>query len=150
MLRRVEAGGRQAAINDGDVEFPSRMSFMDWLKLLKWRKTTGTRPLKKRDGVSTTLEEENKLWKEVMDFLHDADEEELEEEEEEEDEEEEEEEADAAVDPAPPGSHPAAGAHTGLTDEELAALEATSVELLPDIGTKYKQELEPKHCWQYN
>ena len=27
---------------------------------------------------------------------------------------------------------PAAGAHTGLTDEELAALEATSVELLPD------------------
>ena len=52
------------AINDGDVEFPSRMSFMDWLK---WRKTTGTRPLKKRDGVSTTLEEENKLWKEVMD-----------------------------------------------------------------------------------
>ena len=116
------------AINDGDVEFPSRMSFMDWLK---WRKTTGTRPLKKRDGVSTTLEEENKLWKEVMDFLHDADEEELEEEEEE-DEEEEEEEVDAAVDPAPPGSHPAAGAHTGLTDEELAALEATSVELLPD------------------
>ena len=87
--------------------------------------------LKKRDGVSATLEEENKLWKEVMDFLHDADEEELEEEEEE-DEEEEEPEADAAVDPAPPGPHPAAGAHTGLTDEELAALEATSVELLPD------------------
>ena len=115
------------AINDGDVEFPSRMSFMDWLK---WRKTTGTRPLKKRDGVSTSLEEENKLWKEVMDFLHDADEEELEEEEE--DEEEEEEEVDAAVDPPPPGAHPAAGAHTGLTDEELAALEATSVELLPD------------------
>ena len=114
------------AINDGDVEFPSRMSFMDWLK---WRKSTGTRPLKKRDGVSTTLEEENKLWKEVMDFLHDADEEELEEEE---DEEEEEEEVDAAVDPPPPGAHPAAGAHTGLTDEELAALEATSVELLPD------------------
>ena len=87
------------AINHGDVEFPSRMSFMDWLK---WRKTTGTRPLKKRDGVSTSLEEENKLWKEVMDFLHDADEEELEEEEE--DEEEEEEEVDAAVDPPPPGA----------------------------------------------
>ena len=115
------------AINDGDVEFPGRVSFMDWLK---WRKTTGTRPLKKRDGVSTTLEEENKLWKEVMDFLHDAGEEELEEEEE--DEEEEEPEADVAVNPAPPGPHPAAGAHTGLTDEELAALEATSVELLPD------------------
>ena len=81
-------------------------------------------------GVSTTLEEENKLWKEVMDSLHDAGEEELEEEEE--DEEEEEPEADVAVDPAPPGPHPAAGAHTGLTDEELAALEATSVELLPD------------------
>ena len=50
------------AINDGDVEFPGRMTFMDWLK---WRKSTGTRPLKKRDGVSTTLEEENVLWKEV-------------------------------------------------------------------------------------
>ena len=52
-----------------------------------------------------------------MDFLHDAGagEEELEEE----DEEEEEEEQD--VD-APPASHPAAIAHTGLTDEELAAL----------------------------
>ena len=37
------------AINDGDVEFPSRMSFMDWLK---WRKTTGTRPLKQRDGAA--------------------------------------------------------------------------------------------------
>ena len=73
------------AINDGDVEFPGRMTFMDWLK---WRKSTGTRPLKKRDGVSTTLEEENVLWKEVMDFLHDAGEEELEEEEEEEEEEE--------------------------------------------------------------
>ena len=115
------------AINDGDVEFPGRMTFMDWLK---WRKSTGTRPLKKRDGVSTTLEEENVLWKEVMDFLHDAGEEELEEEEEEE--EEEEQEADTAVEPAPPAPHPAAGAHTGLTDEELAGLDATSVELLPD------------------
>ena len=80
------------AINDGEVEFPGRMTFMDWLK---WRKSTGTRPLKKRDGVSTTLEEENVLWKEVMDFLHDAGEEELEGEEEEE--EEEEQEADTAV-----------------------------------------------------
>ena len=70
------------------------------------------------------------LWKEVMDFLHDAGEEELEEEEEEE--EEEEQEADTAVEPAPPATHPAAGAHTGLTDEELAGLDATSVELLPD------------------
>ena len=70
------------------------------------------------------------LWKEVMDFLHDAGEEELEEEEEEE--EEEEQEADTAVEPAPPAPHPAAGAHTGLTDEELAGLDATSVELLPD------------------
>ena len=110
------------AMNDGDVEFPGRMTFMDWLK---WRKSTGTRPLKKRDGVSTTLEEENVLWKEVMDFLHDAGEEELEEE-------EEEQEADTAVEPAPPATHPAAGAHTGLTDEELAGLDATSVELLPD------------------
>ena len=65
-----------------------------------------------------------------MDFLHDAGEEELEEEEEEE--EEEEQEADTAVEPAPPATHPAAGAHTGLTDEELAGLDATSVELLPD------------------
>ena len=115
------------AINDGEVEFPGRMTFMDWLK---WRKSTGTRPLKKRDGVSTTLEEENVLWKEVMDFLHDAGEEELEEEEEEE--EEEEQDVDAAVEPAPPPAHPAAGAHTGLTDKEFAGLDATSVELLPD------------------
>ena len=43
---------------------------MDWLK---WRKTTGTRPLKKRDGGSTSLEKKKKLWKKVMDFLHDAD-----------------------------------------------------------------------------
>ena len=115
------------AINDGEVEFAGRMTFMDWLK---WRKSTGTRPLKKRDGVSTTLEEENALWKEVMDFLHDAGEEELEEEEEEE--EEGEQDVEAAVEPAPPTPHPAAGAHTGLTDEELAGLDATSVELLPD------------------
>ena len=60
-----------------------------------------------------------------MDFLHDAGEEELEEEEEEE-EEEEAEEGDTAVDPAPPVPHPAAGAHTGLTDEELAGLGAPS------------------------
>ena len=52
------------------------------------------------------------LWKEVMDFLHDAGEEELEEEEEEE--EEEEQEADTAVEPAPPAPHPAAGAHTDV------------------------------------
>ena len=72
------------AINDGEVEFLAKMTFMDWLK---WRKSTGTCPLNKRDGVSTTLEEKNQLWKEVMDFLHDAGEEELEEEEEEEEEE---------------------------------------------------------------
>ena len=124
---RPEGATLLDAINDGDVEFPGRMTFMDWLK---WRKSTGTRPLKKRDGVSTTLEEENALWKEVMDFLHDAGEEELEEEEEEE--EEEEQDVDAAVEPAPPSPHPAAGAHTGFTDEELAGLDATSVELLPD------------------
>ena len=53
-------------------------------------------------------------------------------EEEEEEEEEEEQEADTAVEPAPPAPHPAAGPHTGLTDEELAGLDATSVELLPD------------------
>ena len=110
------------ATNDGDAEFPGRMTLMDWLK---WRKVTGTRPLKKRDGVSTILQEENVLWKEVMDFLHDAGEEELEEEDEEE-EEEEAEERDTAVDPAPPVPHPAAGAHTGLTDEELAGLDVTS------------------------
>ena len=52
--------------------------------------------------------------------------------EEEEEEEEEEQEADTAVEPAPPATHPAAGAHTGLTDEELAGLDVTSVELLPD------------------
>ena len=83
------------AINDGEVEYPERMTFMQWLA---WRKSTGTRPLKKKDGGSSSLEEENKLWKEVMEFLHDAGEEELEEEEEEEDEEE-----------ASEAPHPAAG-----------------------------------------
>ena len=32
-----------------------------------------------------------------------------------------------AVEPAPPAPNPAAGAHTGLTDEELAGLDATAL-----------------------
>ena len=102
------------AINDGEVEYPERMTFMQWLA---WRKSTGTRPLKKKDGGSSSLEEENKLWKEVMEFLHDAGEEELEEEEEEEDEEEE------AEEPAPPPDQ--------LPPED-ERVELSSLELEPD------------------
>ena len=79
---------------------------------------------------STTLEEENVLWKEVMDFLHDAGEEELKKK-------RRKKKRRNKKQTLQSNLHllfltPAAGAHTGLTDEELAGLDATSVELLPD------------------
>ena len=70
------------AIEGGDVPYPERMSYVAWLK---WRRETGSRPLSKRDGVSTTPEQEAALWRKVMKFLHDAEEEDEDEEEEEED-----------------------------------------------------------------
>ena len=70
------------AIEGGDVPYPERMSYVAWLK---WRRETGSRPLSKRDGVSTTPEQEAALWRKVMKFLHDAEDEDEDEEEEEED-----------------------------------------------------------------
>ena len=58
------------------------MSYVRWLK---WRKDTGSRPLTKRDGINTTPEQEAALWRRVMQFLHDVEEEEEEEEDEEDD-----------------------------------------------------------------
>ena len=56
------------AINDGLVPYPERMSYVRWLE---WRKETGSRPVKRRDGRSTTSAQEVALWRTVMDFLHD-------------------------------------------------------------------------------
>ena len=63
--------------------YPERMTYVRWLE---WRKETGSRPVKRRDGRSTSTAEEVALWRSVMDFLHDVVEEEEEEEEDDEDE----------------------------------------------------------------
>ena len=73
-------------INTGVVPYPERMPYVRWLE---WRKETGSRPVKRRDGRSTSTAEEVALWRSVMDFLHDVKEEDEEEEEEEEDDEDE-------------------------------------------------------------
>ena len=73
-------------INTGAVPFPERMSYVRWLE---WRRQTGSRPVKRRDGRSTSSADEVALWRSVMDFLHDMKEEDEEEEEEEEDDEDE-------------------------------------------------------------
>ena len=52
------------------------MGYVQWLR---WRRETGSRPLKKRDGRSTTPEEEVALRRQVMEFLYDVGEEEEEE-----------------------------------------------------------------------
>ena len=70
-------------INTGVVPYPERMTYVRWLE---WRKETGSRPVKRRDGRSTSTAEEVGLWRSVMDFLHDVVEEEEEEEEDDEDE----------------------------------------------------------------
>ena len=67
-------------IETGAVPFPERMTYVRWLE---WRKETGSRPVKRRDGRSTSTTEEVALWRSVMDFLHDVKEDEEEEEEEE-------------------------------------------------------------------
>ena len=95
------------AINDGTVPYPARMSYVRWLE---WRKETGSRPVKRRDGRSTTNMQEVALWKSVMEFLHDVHEEEEEEEGEEVDEEDE----------SPPPLEPVE--------------EVDGPELIPDVG----------------
>ena len=62
---------------------------MTYVRWLEWRKETGSRPVKRRDGRSTSTAEEVALWRSVMDFLHDVKEDDEEEEEEEEDDEDE-------------------------------------------------------------
>ena len=52
-------------IEAGSVAFPERMGYVQWLLC---RRETGSRPLKKRDGRSTTPEEEAALWRQVMEF----------------------------------------------------------------------------------
>ena len=69
-------------INRGVVPYPERMTYVRWLE---WRKETGSRPVKRRDGRSTSTTEEVALWRSAMDFLYDEVQEEEEEEEEEED-----------------------------------------------------------------
>ena len=81
-------------INTGAVPFPERMSYVRWLE---WRKETGSRPVKRRDGRSTSTAEEVALWRSVKDFLHDM---------KEEDEEEEEEEEEDDEDESPPPEEP--------------------------------------------
>ena len=70
------------------------MSFVRWLE---WRRQTGSRPVKRRDGRSTSSADEVALWRAVMDFLHDV---------KEEDEEEEEEEEEDDEDESPPPEEP--------------------------------------------
>ena len=70
-------------INTGVVPYPERMTYVRWLE---WRKETGSRPVKRRDGRSTSTAEEVALWRSVMDFLYDEVQEEEEEEDDEEDE----------------------------------------------------------------
>ena len=81
-------------INTGAVPFPERMSYVRWLE---WRRQTGSPPVKRRDGRSTSSAEEVALWRSVMDFLHDM---------KEEDEEEEEEEEEDDEDESPPPEEP--------------------------------------------
>ena len=61
-------------------------TYMTYVRWLEWRKETGSRRVKRRDGRSTSTAEEVALWRSVMDFLHDVNEEEEEEEEDDEDE----------------------------------------------------------------
>ncbi|CAE6973320.1 pol [Symbiodinium sp. CCMP2592] len=84
------------------------MGYVAWLKR---RKTTGSRPLRKRDGRYTSPEVEAALWRSVMSFLHDA--------ENGEEDDEEEEEEDEEVDPL---------------QEALGEEAGEGPELIPDAG----------------
>ena len=95
-------------INEGAFPFPERMSFVRWLE---WRRQTGSRPVKRRDGRSTSSADEVALWRAVMDFLHDV---------KEEDEEEEEEEGEDDEEESPPPEEPV---------DDL-----DGPELIPDVG----------------
>ena len=103
-------------INAGIVPYPERMPYVRWLE---WRKETGSRPVKRRDGRSTSTAEEVALWRSVMEFLHDVTDEDEDEEEEEEDDEEESPPLEPVDDADGPELIPDAG--NGLS--EAAALE---------------------------
>ena len=51
------------------VPYPERMTYLRWLE---WRKETSSRPVRRRDGRSTSTAEEVALWRSVMDFLYDV------------------------------------------------------------------------------
>ena len=51
------------AVAAGRVPRPSEMPFHDWLK---WRAGSGKRPVRGRDGVSTTMQQEAVVWKALM------------------------------------------------------------------------------------
>ena len=56
-----------AMIDKGDIPRPELMAFNQWLR---WRSTTGRRPLLKRDGEFTSMEKESELWKATMQYLY--------------------------------------------------------------------------------
>ena len=63
-------GSLLEAIAAKKVEKPKLMIYNDWLG---WRKTSQSRPTKKKDGKSTTSAEESELWKQVMENLYGSD-----------------------------------------------------------------------------
>ena len=116
------------AINDGTVPFPGRMSYVRWLE---WRKETGSRPVKRRDGRSTTNTQEVALWKSVMEFLHDV----QEEEEEEEEESDEEDESPPPLEPVEDVDGPELIPDAGNGLGEAAALEQAAASAAPAAPT---------------
>ena len=69
----VEVAGAPAetslldAIASGLVPEPAPMSFSEWLR---WRSGEGRRPVRTRDGRSTTMTQEAQLWRDVISSLH--------------------------------------------------------------------------------
>ena len=62
-LDTVGIGVIAQAVNADVVPKPKLMDYRYWLK---WRQTEGKRPLKKRDGKSTTKGEESYMWRYTM------------------------------------------------------------------------------------
>ena len=116
------------AINDGTVPFPGRMSYVRWLE---WRKETGSRPVKRHDGRSTTNTQEVALWRSVMEFLHDV----QEEEEEEEEESDEEDESPPPLEPVEEIDGPELIPDAGNGLGEAAALEQAAASAAPAAPT---------------
>ena len=122
------------AINDGTVPYPGRMSYVRWLE---WRKETGSRPVKRRDGRSTTNTQEVALWRSVMEFLHDV----QEEEEEEEEEADEEDESPPPLEPVEEIDGPELIPDAGNGLGEAAALEQAAARAAPAAPTAGATEL---------